>query len=261
MYSEADYAAAAARYDVPVSAVKAVVEVEASGEGFLRDRRPKILFEAHYFRERTGGRYDASHPRISATYPESRELYVGGEGEYDRLAEAKALNESAALESASWGAGQVMGANWRDLDFASVQAFVEHVQTAAGQMDAMMRFIKRNKLDRHMRQFPDVRALEAFAAGYNGAGAVGVYAPKIAAAFTRHSGGRPAARAPRTTVRKGDVGPDVAAIQSMLGIKADGEFGDQTDRAVRLFQEDQDLTVDGIVGPLTFKALTEGKRP
>ena len=49
MYSEADYAAAAARYDVPVPSVKTVVEVEAAGDGFLRDGRPKILFEAHYF--------------------------------------------------------------------------------------------------------------------------------------------------------------------------------------------------------------------
>jgi hypothetical protein len=249
MFSEADYAAAAARYDVPVASVKTVVEVEASGDGFLADGRPKILFEAHYFRDRTDGRFDISHPTISAPYPTSRRFYVGGAREYDRLAAAKSLNETAALESASWGAGQVMGANWRDLGFASVQAFVEHVQTAAGQMDVMMRFCKRNGLLDEMRAFPAAAAFRAFAAGYNGAGAVDVYAPKLAAAFARHSGG------PAVALRKGDRGDPVVALQRALGITPDGDFGPKTEAAVRLFQADQGLVTDGIAGAVTLRAL------
>jgi hypothetical protein len=249
MYSEADYAAPAARYDVPVAAVKTVVEVEASGVGFLADGRPKILFEAHYFRDRTGGLYDASHPTISAPYPASRRLYVGGAGEYDRLAAAKALNESAALESASWGAGQVMGANWRDLGFASVQAFVDHVRTAEGQMDAMMRYCQRNGLLDEMRAFPADAAFRAFARGYNGPGAVDDYAPKLAAAHARHSGGA------RSALRKGDRGEPVVALQRALGITPDGDFGPKTEAAVRMFQEDRGLVVDGIAGAMTRMAL------
>lgn len=252
MYSEADYAAAAARYDVPVASVKTVVEVEASGDGFLRDGRPKILFEAHYFRARTGGEHDALHPTVSAPYPASRRLYVGGAGEYDRLAEAKALNESAALESASWGSGQVMGANWRDLDFPNVQAFVEHVQTAAGQMDVMMRYCKRNNLLRHMRRFPAVDALRAFAAGYNGTGAVDDYTPKLGGAFARHSTGAPAK--PRI-LRLNDRGADVAALQTALGLPVTSIFDAPTDAAVRLVQRRHGLDVDGKVGPMTRGAL------
>ena len=36
---------------------------------------------------------------------------------------------------------------------------------------------------------------------------------------------------------------------------ADGDFGDETENAVRSFQESQNLTVDGIVGPNTWEAL------
>lgn len=251
MYSEADYAAAAARYAVPVPTVKTVVDVEASGNGFLPDGRPKALFEAHYFRARTGAQYDASHPTISAPYPASRNLYVGGAGEYDRLNLAKSLNEAAALESASWGAGQVMGANWKALGFANVQAFVEHVRTAAGQMDVMMRYCKVNNLLEYMRAFPSDAAFRAFARGYNGPGAVDDYAPKLAAAFARHSGGA------QSTLRKGDRGDAVVALQRALGITPDGDFGPKTEAAVRLFQADQGLVVDGVAGPQTLAAVRQ----
>ena len=38
----------------------------------------------------------------------------------------------------------------------------------------------------------------------------------------------------------------------------DGEFRADTDAAVRAFQRDKGLTVDGMVGPATFAALVEG---
>lgn len=251
MFTEAEYAAAAARLGVPVAAVKAVAEVESGGDGFLPDGRPKILFEAHHFGARTGHQYDAAHPDISApNWEEARKHYIGGAAEYGRQAKAAALNEKAALESASYGYFQVMGLNWKDLSYSSVREFVDANQTAAGQLDAFMRYIKRHGLDVHMRSFPDEDACRAFAAGYNGTGAVDVYGPKIAEAFARYSGG------PRTALRKGDRGEDVRALQAALGIKPDGDFGPMTEEAVRLFQADQGLTADGIAGPKTMHALT-----
>ena len=63
-----------------------------------------------------------------------------------------------------------------------------------------------------------------------------------------------AARA-EVTLRKGDRGPAVAAVQRKLGLEADGVFGSQTDRAVKRFQRRKDLVADGIVGPVTRDAL------
>jgi peptidoglycan hydrolase-like protein with peptidoglycan-binding domain len=51
------------------------------------------------------------------------------------------------------------------------------------------------------------------------------------------------------------AGSSVAALQSALGIPADGIYGRQTRRAVRRFQAAHGLAVDGIAGPVTLGAL------
>lgn len=51
-------------------------------------------------------------------------------------------------------------------------------------------------------------------------------------------------------------GEDVRKVQRRLNIPADGIHGRQTDRAVRRFQRDSGLVVDGIVGPATWGELT-----
>ena len=47
----------------------------------------------------------------------------------------------------------------------------------------------------------------------------------------------------------------VVALQSKLGVSADGIYGPQTRAAVRRFQARNGLTVDGIAGPQTLNAL------
>ena len=60
------------------------------------------------------------------------------------------------------------------------------------------------------------------------------------------------------SVRKGDRGRAVKAIQRRLRLSADGVFGPQTHRAVKRFQRRRGLTVDGVVGPVTRRALGLG---
>lgn len=61
--------------------------------------------------------------------------------------------------------------------------------------------------------------------------------------------------------KQGSTGKQVEAIQRQLRLRgydcgnADGKFGPRTDAAVRQFQMDHGLTVDGIVGPKTWAAL------
>ena len=57
------------------------------------------------------------------------------------------------------------------------------------------------------------------------------------------------------TLRKGDRGRAVAAVQRKLRLEADGIFGPVTHRAVKRFQRRKRLVADGIVGPLTRDAL------
>jgi peptidoglycan hydrolase-like protein with peptidoglycan-binding domain len=50
-------------------------------------------------------------------------------------------------------------------------------------------------------------------------------------------------------------GRQVELLQHALGISVDGIYGPETERAVRTFQTSKGLTVDGIVGPATSAAL------
>ena len=65
------------------------------------------------------------------------------------------------------------------------------------------------------------------------------------------------------TLRKGSKNQHVKQAQQLLiergynlGIcGADGDFGTATDAAVRKFQKDHGLTVDGVIGPKTWEKL------
>ena len=60
---------------------------------------------------------------------------------------------------------------------------------------------------------------------------------------------------PSGSIKKGAKGESVRELQSLLGIKADGIFGPQTEKAVRSYQSRKGLSVDGVVGPQTWSAL------
>ena len=67
----------------------------------------------------------------------------------------------------------------------------------------------------------------------------------------------------KPTLRKGDKGPYVTLAQTELINRgydlgkwgADGQFGAQTEKAVKAFQKDHGLKADGIIGPDTWAAL------
>lgn len=60
----------------------------------------------------------------------------------------------------------------------------------------------------------------------------------------------------RPTLRRGARDQMVRVIQEELGVKVDGDFGPKTEAAVRQFQRDNGLVPDGIVGTLTWAALS-----
>ncbi len=66
---------------------------------------------------------------------------------------------------------------------------------------------------------------------------------------------------------RGDDGQEVIAIQKRLVelnytiSNIDGDFGPETEKAVKKFQLDRGLEVDGVVGPATYKALMNKEMP
>lgn len=58
------------------------------------------------------------------------------------------------------------------------------------------------------------------------------------------------------TIKKGSTGKAVKMLQAALGgLAIDGKFQAKTDAAVRAFQKKKGLTVDGVVGPKTWRAI------
>ena len=68
-----------------------------------------------------------------------------------------------------------------------------------------------------------------------------------------------------STLRKGSSGGEVLVLQQYLqslgylSASPDGQFGSATDRAVKLFQEANGLTADGVAGPGTLSILYSGE--
>ena len=184
----------AARLQVDLPALKAVAEVESAGHGFLPapDTRPKVLFEGHVFHRLTAGRYGASHPNLS--YPKwDRRQYSGRlAGEWKRLDKAAALDPVAAMQSASWGAFQIMGFNYALCGFDSVGRFVEcQASGADGQLEAFANLLSRpgSPLIAPLRRHD----WATFAALYNGKDyRLNRYDEKLAVAYARHAAGRTA---------------------------------------------------------------------
>ncbi len=160
-------------------AIHAVSQVEAPQGGFLVDGRPTILFESHAFHTATGGRYDVARPAIS-TASWVHNYGAAGAHQYDRLAEAVALDREAALCSASWGKYQIMGSNFAEAGYDTVEAFVaDMVHSEAYQLDAFVAFLQNTGIDKHLI----AKDWAAFARGYNGPGQVDAYAARIKEAY------------------------------------------------------------------------------
>jgi hypothetical protein len=162
--TQAGIDAAAGTLGVGSNEIWAILMVETGGVGFLPDRRPQILYERHYFHRLTRGKFDTVDSNLSAPNP-------GGYGEegahqYDRLERAMTLDRQAAIASASWGLGQIMGRASTLIGFTDVESMVNAMMDSEdAQLAALSSFV---------RMMPRaVEALKAndwwtFAKDYNG---------------------------------------------------------------------------------------------
>lgn len=260
---------AAKSLDIEPAALLAVAEVESGGVAFAivdGKREPLIRFEGHYFDQRLSPEKRAVARAAGLASPIAGAVAnpVSQVGRWDLLARAVRIDRGAAYESVSWGIGQVMGAHWKKLGFASVGDFVALARRdIAGQAEIMMRFIGMEGLSAPLA----AQDWAAFAHGYNGPlYARSNYNGRIAAAYAEY-GGSPAAHAtPRPQQARGELlyrgmrGNAVFDLQTLLtslgyGTAADGIFGGNTERAVKAFQSGYRLAADGIVGPATYAAL------
>lgn len=165
------YTRCAAMIGCEVEALKAVIKVESNGSGFFAAGKPSILFEGHIFWKQlkevgidptrvVRGNEDILYPEWTKKY------YKGGLAEYDRLGRAKAINETAALKSASWGMLQIMGFNYKACGCNSVQEMVKLMsESSDNQILLGTKFICSNS---EMKNALINKDWTAFAKKYNG---------------------------------------------------------------------------------------------
>ena len=187
LLAQRDLDSAAERLGVPLASVLAVNEVESVGEGFLPNGKPKILFERHIMFRRLPTERAAAlaerYPHLVNSRPGG---YAGNEAEHQRLAQARQLDETCALESASWGLFQVMGYHWQLLGYTSAAEFAAHMaRSEADQLEAFVRFIL---ADVGLHKALKGRRWAEFARRYNGPDySRNLYDVKLARAYEKHS--------------------------------------------------------------------------
>jgi N-acetylmuramidase/Putative peptidoglycan binding domain len=118
--SKAGLDANAAQLGVSAAEIWTVLAVETSSCGFLPDRRPQILYERHVFHRLTQGRYDDG----DISDPSPGGYGAPGAHQYERLSLAIARDRSAALQSTSWGIGQIIGYDFAAAAYSSVENMI-----------------------------------------------------------------------------------------------------------------------------------------
>lgn len=260
--------AEAKRLKVEWEALAAVAEIESGGRPLWEGLCP-IRIEGHYFDARlTGAKLkDARNKGLASPTQGKVKNSNSMVARYAMLDKMIAIDEAAALESCSWGLGQVMGANWKDLGYASVNALVDETKSSvSGQVRVMGLFIETNGLVTALKN----RNWASFAKRYNGPSYKKYsYDTKMAAAYGRWKSGAHGSAAVDgpAVLERGSKGPAVEELQVKLADlgyykgRVDGDFGGGTEIAVMDFQRDAAIQVDGRVGPGTRTALAGWTTP
>jgi len=154
-------AAVASKLGVFAPEIWTVLAVETSACGYLADRRPCILYERHVFHRLTAGQFDDG--RISD--PCAGGYGAPGAHQYERLNLATRLNRNAALQSTSWGIGQIMGEDFAAAGYRSVEDMVTAMlRSENDQLEAIGNFL----IGRELQVALQARDWTTFARRYNG---------------------------------------------------------------------------------------------
>lgn len=188
----------ATRLKIEPAVLLAVAEIESNGVVFAMvngKQEPLIRWEGHYFDQRLSGtkrdearRQGFANPKAGAVKNPASQA-----ARYRLLASASQIDKVAAFESCSWGIGQVMGAHWQWLGYATPGEMLKELRSgAAGQIAVMVRYIEKAGLVGALRRLD----FTEFARGYNGpAFAKYGYHTKMAAAYQRRAGKAPVSAA------------------------------------------------------------------
>lgn len=170
------------RIGVGEDELHAFMEVEAAGSGFDHMGRPKMLFEPHvFYRNLSGAKRDAA-VKAGLAYSKWKPGAYPSDS-YPRLIKAMAIDETAALKSASWGLGQILGENHRAVGYPTVQLMVrDFLDDEEKHLEAIVAFL----ISKNIAKALKAHDWDTVARLYNGAGyKKNAYHTKMATAFAK----------------------------------------------------------------------------
>lgn len=234
------------RIGVGEDEVHALMDVEARSSGYDRHGRPAMLFEPHvFYRNLTGEKRDAA-VAAGLAYREWRRDYPSDS--YPRLKQAMEIDETAALKSASWGLGQILGENHLSAGYTTPQEMVSaFMEDEEEHLEAMIRFITNAGIADDLR----AHRWATVARVYNGPGyAAHGYHTRLEAAYRKWAKIKDTewtpAREPQVPVN----GEELKSVQRRLRAlgytevgQPDGKWGTRTRAAVLAFRADRGLPI------------------
>lgn len=203
----------------------AFMDVETSGSGFDSQGRPKILFEPHVFYRNLSGSKRTQAVKAKLAAPKWGEIPYGKtSNQYPRLIKAMAIDETAALKSASWGLGQILGENHAMVGYSSVQAMVKaFMDDEENHLQAIIDFLVASGIDDDLRE----HRWDVVARVYNGPGyKKNKYDTKMAAAYAKWAKIPDTPWSPEDDAACAPVNPPVPSI-------AEETFGDHLYNGLR----------------------------
>jgi hypothetical protein len=220
--------------------------------GYMSDRRPLILYERHVFSRNSSAKFDAAHPELSARHKPyvagaaGSEGYGSYPGQYDRLAQAMALDANAALMACSWGIGQTLGEGFADLGYPGV---AEMVHRMIGSEDEQLVGVVQEIKHKNAAGKLAAKDFKGFALLYNGGGAPVSYWTELEANFDSYKTGG----LPDLALRKAQM---LLAFRGFLTIRdVDGVIGPTTRGALTKFQTANGLLASGAADAATVARL------
>src|SRR6187399_2636802 len=190
MITEKAFNDSAALIGVDPATIKAVAEVESSGDGFLPSGHVKILFEPHVFwRELKTRGIDPKTITGSEDILYEKwgsKPYGKNSAQPERLKRAIAINREAALMSASYGKFQIMGFNYKLAGYKGIEEFVATMNASEDDhLHAFINFVKNKNLVDELQR----KDWAGFAKVYNGSGyKQNKYDEKLEAAYNKFKG-------------------------------------------------------------------------
>lgn len=160
----------AARLGCSVRQIKAVARTESAGSGWDKTGLLTVLYERHYLWRRI----QVKVPFLADPTPGGYTTDADGDGindNWEKLADSSLRwGPEMALECASYGKFQIMGAWWKRLGYASVLDFVYGMsRSETAHYEALVRYVKEFGLTAAMRAISaNPEDCRAFAKGYNG---------------------------------------------------------------------------------------------